>query len=446
MKNQRKTGAGAGKLVFQPSWTGTIGDVKPLMLLAVYVAKGFGASQRVVVDLSPWQAFNKGLGHGFIDFAYSILEPNGTISEKEKKTASDIVIGNRLIVVRGTEYGAYSKSVWGLGNEKRDIFIKSSIWATLAPNQINLDFGDNGGCNRFALPVLQHRKDSVCKDKQELKDGGGCFGCVTYPEMGREANRGRGWSSDKKNLFNLRKFVDKWKKPKPESRKTLLLFLSLSNSSIFPEQALAEFLQDSKFEDWAVILVGFGLAKKVEKKNSNKVSQLLTPRVLYSERLFYSKYVEYEDVVTEADFIISTCGAGSVSVPVLAGIPQTCVLKGIGNDKPSNLKDLLFYNLGPDGNKKYDDSRRSNDSTTSMLVDIMKEVVDNLDSYTREAEELSKTLQKIERSKTSNWENCFKNILEHPMVASRVFESGKLPAKYRLNIPESLSIRPDSPH
>jgi len=421
--------------VFHPSYTGTFGDIKPLMLLAVYVAKGFEpspafGSQRVVVDLSPWQGFNESLRHGFIDFAYSILEPNGTISEQEKKTASHIVIGNRLLLIRGTEYNAYRKSELKLFNEKRDIFIESSIMSTPTPNRINLDFGDNGGCNRFALPVLQYRRDTECKNEEELRDGGGCFGCVTYPELGlkRKANKGRGWSADKKNLNNLRSFVDNWKNPNPKSRKTLLLFFSLGNSSVFSEKALAEFLQHSRFKDWALILVGFKLAKnKVDKKNSK-------------ERVFYSEYVEYEDVVTEADFIISTCGAGSVSVPVLAGIPQTCVLKGIGSDKKWNLDDLVFYNLGPNGNKKYAQSKKSNDYESKfVLVDIMKEVVTNLEGYTQLAQEFSKTLQKLERDKISNWEKCFKNILDHPMVANKVFKSGKLPAKYRLDIPKSFN-------
>jgi hypothetical protein len=35
-------------------------------------------------------------------------------------------------------------------------------------------------------------------------------------------------------------------------------------------------------------------------------------------------YVEYEDVVKFANFFISNCGAGSVLVPLVAGVPQTC--------------------------------------------------------------------------------------------------------------------------
>ena len=186
-------------------------------------------------------------------------------------------------------------------------------------NEILLDFGDNMGLNRFVLPCLTHKTNNKVN--------------VNMTSIFLPIVPNIYWSYDKVNLENIKSFC---KKAKQSEQKIILLLGSLE--MVFHEDLLTTWLKMQKEKPKYVFIVVGG--------HRNEKTKIVQKQ--YKNSIFFSKYVEFEDVIKMVDFCITNCGAGSVAVPLVYGIPQSCsFLQSGGYDKESNCNDILKYNVGP---------------------------------------------------------------------------------------------------
>ncbi len=196
----------------------------------------------------------------------------------------------------------------------------------------DLDFGDNGFPNRFVSCLLSRYAPNQNN-----------FGSLYLPM--------RLYWSNPEVLSDLQEFRDV-----QESRKIMILAGSLRLPYSF--QDIFEWLETNN--TWAFILVGYSHLNKIAPMYFAEPSLMQKYFHQKSENVFIIQdYVEYEDIVKFGDAMITNCGAGSIFVPLAQGIPQACAWVGddhiAGYDKKANMYTLgkEILNVGPSVSEEY---------------------------------------------------------------------------------------------
>ena len=271
---------------------GTMGDQKPLAILAVYAAYAmFLIQSKIQITI--------------------VCFENMTWMKTIERFALQL-IGKQFIQWLQIEHG-----------ELDEVRMKNAIVFTVQhtynesyrDQQILLDFGDNASLNRFTSVLL-----SGYRSKSNS------FGSLYLPIERNQIQ----WADElaKKELSTFRN--------KHKNQKCLVIAGSLRPP--FELSAILHWIESNVTEDWVILLLGyndiihFGKFTTRMKQNKNKIHAM-------------KHSIPYEDVVAVADFFVSNCGAGSVVTSLAAGCPQLCRHRGtVGIDKPFN-QDIIGNQL-----------------------------------------------------------------------------------------------------
>jgi hypothetical protein len=186
-----------------------------------------------------------------------------------------------------------------------------------------LDFGDNGFPNRFVSCLLSQHAPHVPH-----------FGSLYLPLR-------LSWSNHEV-LLELQQFRE-------HHRQRKILILAGSLRLPFSYEHIFEWLEKNQSQNlWAFILIGYNNLRNVSPEFF--ASANLMDKYFYQQNdtlLILKDYVEYEDIVKYGDAIITNCGAGSIFTPLAQGIPETCSWVGDdyieGYDKKNNMSAISKF-------------------------------------------------------------------------------------------------------
>jgi len=319
---------------------GTIGDQKPLAILAVIAAKA--SSDPVYLISTSWPTWIQSI----------------------KKLAKLFKVTKRLVFLLETPAGP------------TDYFIITEvILRSDAPSfGIALDFGDNAGHNRFTSAILSRHRTSTY------------FGSLFLPIV----KKAPFWSP----MTELVAFVQRFPK-----------IVGIAGS-LHPPVPFHEVKSWAKkhSDTWGVVLVGYDV---VASKNI----------------LVVRNWIEYEDIVRVVDFWITNCGAGSVSVGLAAGVPQTCIrAKSRGMDKTFNKRILVdTCKVGP----VYRDE--------NTFEEVMTDLIENYDFYKRNAFLYKKQFTLETKQMYRNMVRFFRKLGRDGGFQSKVAQTQTIPSEYALS-------------
>jgi len=359
--------------------SGTVGDQKPLALLAVHTAHAISQLEEdryppvkvicEVWDITKWYPCIE-------KFAEYLMGPDYTQWFQTEFRVTEPVTLTELknsIVFKSTTFQ---------GEPRQD-------------NAVFLDFGDNEeSMNRFTSVALKiFRPDSIY------------FGSLYLPLDDKLA-----WSSEDA-MEELKGFCTKHI---AKGKKIVTLAGSLTPP--FDLQELVDWQNQDQSNEWVILLIGY--TRWIEFMN---LGSKMNPDKMYAMK----HYIQFEDLMRCTDFFISNCGAGSVMIPFAAGCMQMCASRGqVGSDKTANETSVSeIYNVGP---ASYRGNKRLN------FFEVMSDIQQNISTY--EANALK--AQSLVSSETSaahwNWNQMFKALCLNAKLQNRMLKSGFLPQQYSL--------------
>jgi hypothetical protein len=140
------------------------------------------------------------------------------------------------------------------------------------------------------------------------------------------------------------------------------------------------------------------------------------------------------------DFSITNCGAGSVAVPLIYGVPQTCSYSQAGGyDKESNCNDLTKYNVGPlcrnnrNMRKYMIENNMENKKTENILlqffINMMTKIDNDFNIYKENAVKIKTEIQKHSFEKIMIQ---FLNDIQdkNSNTQQELIKTGRIPEKY----------------
>ena len=272
---------------------------------------------------------------------------------------------------------------------------------------ILLDFGDNAGTNRFTSKLLTIRERLFSN----------YFGSLFLPDVGLT------WS----NMASLRELRDF--RQENVDRKIMLLAGSLNVP--FSIESIVEWVEKHADDTtWAFILVNYKTQnmhtedKDEKKQNEHLVTKYVTTG--YDARILIQRYyTEFEDVMPFVDFVVTNCGAGSVTVPLAYGKPQTCRWDDNtqGTDKKANsyvISDKL--EVGP----TYEQ--------TSFSYLMNKQLATDTDfhKYVENAKRAQTKIQAESAVALNNMVELFAKMSSDSEFQNQIQQSREIPKKYAL--------------
>lgn len=358
---------------------GTIGDQKPLAILAVYAANAMHQRQSTIVTR-------------IISFEFQHLIWLNTV-----ETFAAKLIGKEYKHWLKIEFHSSTDS-W---NQEKDsiVFTVDHGWnfEQYRGNNVLLDFGDNASMNRFTSLFLCGYKPSSL-----------CFGSLYLPI---ERNKIQ-WSNRnaKKELMAFRnKHVDQ-----------SLLVIAGSLHLPFDLKHILNWIETDTKKEWVILLIGY----------NELISFLkLTTRLTRNRNQIHAmkNHVAYEDVAAVAEFFVSNCGAGSVIAPLAAGCAQTCRFKGlVGSDKSFNRRVMEELKLGP-----YDPE----EELTFAIFMLMLE--QHFVEYQSNAKNIhrQKQLFKEQIQMQKNMTKFFTDLSQSKPMQKQLQKTNQIPKKYALKKP-----------
>jgi hypothetical protein len=259
---------------------------------------------------------------------------------------------------------------------------------------VKLDFGDNGDSpNRFVSCLLSWYKPTATH-----------FGSLYLPSR-------LTWS----NTNDLREFTTR-------HRDKRIMTIAGSMQLPVPYNELFKWFEtNAEFQRWAFILVGYDDLRTTEAAYYAP-EQLMDKYFHHHQVLIVKDYVEYEDLMVFSDFFISNCGAGSVVIPLAAGVPQTCDwLENIsGADKLSNLRSIgpALHHVGP---------RRMQN-----FPQVMEDITLNLDIYTTNAQKSAEMVKSETEMMLTNMARFFELASQSAELQQLLIETGAIPDEFGL--------------
>ncbi len=350
---------------------GTIGDQKPLAILAVYAAQAASRLLRSppviiaceVVSAKIWLQSIERFAEWFIGpeykkwIAFDYNFEDSTEYEKKLKKTHMVFECSPCV-----------------DDDDRD-------------REILLDFGDNEGSkNRFTSRLLANYRPKS-----------NYFGSVFLPLQKDHVY----WSSPEA-IRELQSFLIT-----VPSRK--ILTVTNSQTAPFSMNEILEWLEKNEMvnTEWAFVIVGY------------KIKQLETVRKYHTQLLCMREFIEYEDLVTISDFFVSNCGAESTIAPIAAGCPQLCRTRGArGDDKISNAEVVFkMLRMGPQN------------MTFENLMDDLKI---NYETYAKNAILAKNIIDEETKQFVSNMSFLFTDILTEPSLQAQIERTNQLPPEYGL--------------
>lgn len=341
MPKRHVIGDGLRQLVFDGAACCTNGDRKPSIILGVIAATQASPLSLPIIILVP--EFND--SNGFIQaFAFSML--GETCVPRNGRGEEEHYYGDKLVVMLSSNLP-----------EKKDIekyILFSADLYDHADNMIGMDFGDNPGPNRFSLPYLSYHKEK------------NNFGPIVLPMQKHDQY----WSSDVANLYLVRSFAATMH----DQNKRIITIAISGYPSVMPT-VLLSWISSNENSGYAFILIGY----------KPFLTDLELPPTVIS-----SGYIEFEDVMLFSDFVMTGCGAGSISIPLIYGIPQVCLNREGAQDKKTNNVDIVRVNVGPNLFEMFPKLRNFID--LPIFSSLMESIDRNFESYKHGAHKLKRSV------------------------------------------------------
>jgi hypothetical protein len=401
-------------LLFILEWGLTIGDHKPMAILAVYAA---------------WAAANLETP---LHFRNKFVAPV-TLTCRDSKAANWLpAIEKFAKYTIGEEYKKWidiQYNILTLLPDPKEYFTFGVSFMEREPKDktIYLDFGDSTSVNRFTSKLLaKYRPHSHF------------FGSLFLP-LGDVA-----WSS-LSAISELNAFVDRNK-----GRHIMTIAGSLR-----PPFALAEvedWVEKHKRSKrralkWAFVLVGYPKINDKRESNEDDSSESSEDyefdesseeyefdeskndtQHAHQELIVMQNAVEYEDLLSRSDFFVSNCGAGSVAAGFAAGCPQLCRTRGTkGSDKSTNEKVVSKkLRVGP---REYDQSKKN----FLTFSDLMDDLELNYTKYLKRAQAAKTQIRQEHEDTTINVVAMFDEILQDSRLQQEIERTGILPTEFALD-------------
>jgi hypothetical protein len=309
-------------ILFLISPDGTIGDRKPLAILAVLAA--FASLEPVTL------CFPK------------LVEESFSFLEKFARFLMGSHYEQKLIINRFATFNEYHNFI---KTQLNNYCVFSQGTSVFNPGYgILLDFGDNLGTNRFTSSLLTYNRQNST-----------FFGSVYLPKIGIF------WS--KHSLKKIQTFRN------IHNNKQIMLILG-SLQPVFPMESVIQWLEKNPNTNWRFMI---------------KTDESVTHPFI----LGFEEYYELEDLMEFVDFVVTNCGAGSITVPMAYGIPQSCNWIGYqidGSDKPWNANMIgQLLRVGPE--MMLESGRKLS------FFGLMNQVNENFNNYKEAALQVQKQMQ-----------------------------------------------------
>ena len=394
---QNKTENKTLPLLFIASGQGTMGDKKPLVILGILTALYSPKDSPIVnIYLSVYDKKNFMFLHNFLPYLFG--ENNIKIDD------NTIYVKNKLLIT------FKEKIMFSLDDNHLIFRCKNILDDNYGKNEILLDFGDNMGENRFVLPCLTYRKKTDVLSANMTS--------LFLPILPNTY-----WSYDRKNLKNIMEFCNK---ARQSEQKIILLLGSLE--MVFHEYIITTWLKMQKEKQKYVFIIVGGYRN----------DETLISQEQYPNCLFFSEYIELEDVIKMVDFCITNCGAGSVAVPLVYGVPQTCSYSNIsaGQDKDKNCEDLMKLNIGPLCRNMINfrnlvpiNSVSTGNKLLDFFINMMTKIDNNFNIYKENAVKIKTEIQKHSFEKIMIQ---FLNDIQdkNSNTQQELIKTGRIPEKY----------------
>jgi len=339
MDRKRKPTKTAKPLAFVLDGEGTIGDQKPLAILAVLAAQASVESVYIIgIRMKIWPIWIQSIKR-FAELVGVVKRMKYLLLDEKDQLSTFFVI---------TE-------------------VISHVPATILP----LDFGDNAGQNRFTSSLLCRHKKSIY------------FGSLYLP-------------------------LDVFWSPVDEIARFASMFPKTVGiaGSLRPPIDLYEIQSWAKQHSrWGIILVGY------------------TESPLNKNILTVKNWVEYEDVIRFVDVWITNCGAGSITVGLAAGVPQTCIRnRTTGLDKTFNRRVLAkTCKVGP----LYNDEK--------TFHDIMHEFTTNFNEYKQHADYCKELIAEETKQMQTNMTKFLRKLKHDNDFQKHCIQDQRIPIEYALS-------------
>ncbi len=339
---------------------GTVGDKKPLALLAI-----IAAAVSVLPVTLPLITSEK--WHSFIS-KYAKFKLGDNWNEKL--------------------HLLYFKDMYQqfhfFDNLKESYFTISTtqILESLSGYSLFIDFGDNTSSNRFTSKLIAYKPKS------------NYFGSL-YLDFD---------FASKLIYGDLNTFI---LENRTKNRKILLLAGSMSIPFLFDD--ITNWLKTSSSSlSWAIILLGY--------------QAMTIPQEFYDRLFLIQEYIEYESIVPLCDFVISNCGAGSITIPLAYGIPQMCASfrPVTGSDKYYNNRLITeIFKLGP-----ITRSRQFNE--------VMYEIQANLTLFQNHSRHYILKMRQEHKKQIENLGLFFEKLSSDVLFQEQIQKSGKIPIEFSI--------------
>lgn len=391
-KTQKKTYINKKKIkpLLFTVWGGTCGDDKPSLLLAARAASLAPRGSFVYLTISD-DAINKNskcfdVLYNYLAYLFPEENPQEVKRSQQKLFVgtSQTKYGNLVIVKQFKNQrpvtGTFEmRSAFSAFNNDHEVF------------GIHFNYGDNPSSIAMKLPYLSYRENKPNVQTHYISH-------VTLPMHKTD----HFWSVDKENVEQLKTFKNRHKGK-------LMVLIAISRES-------------HPFVDFIVEFFRY------DPQNRKKVAFILldgSKSNFQDSNVFISKYIEYEDVIKFSDFVLSGGGAGSVTVPMVYGIPQAVMPNsGAGRDKLQNRRDVINLKLGPNTSVIWDNVYPSRVEFFRLFV---TDAITNYKKYLKNAQELKKNIQKHNFEKKLD---LFLNDIQRNPELQKQVDQKRIPKKY----------------
>jgi hypothetical protein len=270
---------------------GTMGDLKPVVILAVIAAR----SSKMLVTL---------------------------VHEDEKQFRFLEKLVHFMLGKNPSNFQVLKLSEFDTSTMDQYISFGASFAYTC-----KLDFGDNGFKNRFVSCLFSKHASHMAH-----------FGSLYLPSRIT-------WSNPHV-LQELQEFREYHR------NRNIMIFAGSLRLPISYKELFMWLENNPNQTSWAFILIGYHNLDAIP--GMFFASKELMDKYFHNPNdnlLFLKDYVEFEDIVKYGDFIMTNCGAGSAFVPLVQGIAETCGWVGddyiSGYDKKHNFETLGELGVGP---------------------------------------------------------------------------------------------------
>lgn len=159
------------------------------------------------------------------------------------------------------------------------------------------------------------------------------------------------------------------------------------------------------------------------------LESLLTKYINNQRILFWTHYTEFEDLMPFVDFVITNCGAGSITVPLAYGKPQSCAWsqKVEGNDKKANAHTISHdLHVGPDM------WRHIKRGVQLPFPTIMQKIDTNFEAYEKAAKTAQMRIQRESAGALNNAVDLFAKITSDVKFQTTLEKTGQIPDVFAL--------------